>query len=273
MIRLVDTPELLIEHHPGTQPYAVISCAGVGIAEAGIPKPEFAKTLADTCEGEHIFYVIDRTLSWYNHTYDDCITHLTQALQEHGIKGVTTLGNSMGGTGAIAIGANLPGFQGALVFAPQMGAANDVVGHFETRWNHYFAAIKNWTIPSLAPFLRNGQNTIILGDRSWQDLKHADAMLKAMNGPEKLLVVRGFGHEAASGLRETGTLTKLIQHTLRPWATPPKSAAQILAADGYDISIGTLPWTGRTRFRALRHKLLGANASTGHRRRAKKLAK
>jgi len=96
-------------------------------------------------EGASAIFVTDKTRSWFNSVTAERVIEL---LAPHVAgKRINTLGNSMGGFGAIWITRYLP-VSVALAFAPQYSMHPDIVPD-ETRWPVARAAISAWRYPSL----------------------------------------------------------------------------------------------------------------------------
>ena len=98
---------------------------------------------------------------------------LNHEIQRRGSKHVFTLGNSMGGSGAIIFASALDNCKRAISFCPQSSVHPDIAA-FEDRWTDYRRAIVDWTVPDAIERMRPTREYIVFfGADDPRDLKHA----------------------------------------------------------------------------------------------------
>lgn len=148
-------------------------------------------------------FVTDKTRSWFNALDAGAVTGI---LAPH-VAGrrINTLGNSMGGFGAIWITRYLP-VSTALAFAPQFSMHPDIVPE-ETRWPAARARIASWRYPSLDGHFMPGTDYVTIsgntGDRvQWTRLP---ALPNARH-----YIVADADHAVAATLKRRGVLQDVI---------------------------------------------------------------
>jgi pimeloyl-ACP methyl ester carboxylesterase len=194
--------DILFQH--GTANYAVISFAGIGLGLGGLQTTEFSRSLGNTTP---TFYVIDKTRSWYNSTYDVIVEALAAALETRKLAYAATVGNSMGGFGAMLFAEALSGMTISLAFAPQSSVCRTLVP-WETRWQNWTGRITAWTIPDLAPRLGRVQHHVVFGSNDPLDRRHAARLAASRN--VKLHEVSDCGHDVAAVLKQRGQLAGFL---------------------------------------------------------------
>jgi len=129
----------------------VISFAGVGLNLGGLPQEEFVRTLSGNQHDQ--FFIIDKLRSWYNATASEILEQLYCRIEK--FDKVYTLGNSMGGFGAIYFGRQLQKCSAAVAFGAQYSVHPEIVPG-ETRWMEWRDKITTWRLPHAL----SGQGTL-----------------------------------------------------------------------------------------------------------------
>lgn len=112
----VDDDDLRITFEQGSEPLAVVAFTGISHRLGGVGIEEFKKSLV----GSHgpsasVIFVADMKRRWYNHGLGDRIAMLVNNLIDNlGALRSVTLGNSMGGSGAIILARRLKYCAGAV---------------------------------------------------------------------------------------------------------------------------------------------------------------
>src|ERR1700720_974617 len=120
-----------ITHQPGNNSVAIISFSGIGMGLGGIQIEEFRKSLVGT--SKNIYFVKDKTRHWYNSSFDEICCVLNENLSCRGVDHAITLGNSMGGFGAIIFAGKLRGCRSAIAFSAQ-SAVDPAIVPWEQRY-------------------------------------------------------------------------------------------------------------------------------------------
>lgn len=208
------TPEILIKDDnleiqwlQGRSDRLVVSFTGIG--RKSTPKVsgiEFPKISWQDGKNS-VLFVIDRNRSWYNREgLADRITEVVvDTARQHGLGDILTLGNSMGGYGAVLF-ANRVGANKAISFAPQFTMNDDVLR--DSRWQTYKQQMTGFTVNSLAECMDSPAQFIVLHGGRGQDRKH---YLRFPTGPNiSHFIVPRRTHAVATHLRTAGSLAPLI---------------------------------------------------------------
>ena len=204
---LFDDETCRIVHETGDNGRAVISFAGVGYALGGIQVEEFHRSL----DGTHldIYYVIDKERHWYNRCYDAVLATINRSLAERHIAESFTLGNSMGGFGAVLFASALERCRRAIAFSPQSSVCPAVVP-FEDRWREWTQHISRWQVPDAVPQMRRGVSYLLFfGATDMRDLRHIDR-LAAGAGETLCCRIEDRAHGVAAEIKRHGLLVPLL---------------------------------------------------------------
>ncbi|HEV2548689.1 MAG TPA: hypothetical protein VGU20_15215 [Stellaceae bacterium] len=208
---LFDDETCRIVHEPGDNGRAVISFAGVGYALGGIHVEEFRRSL----DGSHfdIYYVIDKERRWYNRCYDTVLATVNRSLAERRIAESFTLGNSMGGFGAVLFAGALRECRRAIAFGPQSSVCPAVVP-FEDRWREWTQHISDWRAPDAVPHMQQGLSYVLFfGAADPRDQRHAERF--ASRAGETLLCrIEESAHGVAAEIKRHGLLSPLLDGLL-----------------------------------------------------------
>lgn len=222
---MIDDEALRIACERGTSGRAVISFTGVGQGLGSIQKEEFARSLAGGGTND-LYYVIDKRRSWYNDTHariDGAFRDLAPA------RGAFTLGNSMGGFGALLFAPRLADCRAAIAFAPQFSVMKSIVPK-ETRWQEFISAIGTFEVEtclSEGPAAPRSRPTSFLffGADDRRDRPHADLFRKALTGDAAIFSIAGCGHDVAAWLKGRSALQPLLEAIIEGEAGPGEVSA------------------------------------------------
>lgn len=204
---IVDTDDVSILCSHGNTGHAVVAFTGVGRALGGIQTPEFQRSLANASGVNSVYYVIDRKRSWYEKTFDPIRSRLELELAD--FDRVTTLGNSMGGFGALLFGSFLPRCDRAVALVPQYSLAPHVVGDKEPRWGEYRSAIDEWRIDhALVHSSREKDYFVLFGAKA--DAWHRNQFHTKSTQNIRVYAFKGSNHRLAENLRDKGILVPLL---------------------------------------------------------------
>lgn len=209
---LYEDDALQIRYAPGSSDRMVIAFAGVGHGLGAIQQDEFIG--ASTGSGEnHALFVTDLHRSWYS--ADGMAKRIVDTVQDcrddAAIKHTATLGNSMGGYGALLFGEMLNA-QIAIGFVPQFTMNLSVIK--ERRWKEYRPAMVETNLDTAAPKPGGtAQRFAIFGAELPRDLIHADHF--DTNDRTVVLRLPGEGHNIAHKIKTFGLLAPLINSMLK----------------------------------------------------------
>lgn len=211
MALLWDDDFCRIVHEPGDNGMAVISFAGVGYALGGMQIEEFRRSL----DGSHfdIYFVIDKKRHWYNGIYERVLAVINASLEARGIARCFTLGNSMGGFGAVLFAGALSRCMRAIAFCPQ-SSVSPVHAPFENRWREWTASITAWRAPdAIAAMTEEVQSIVFFGAIEARDQLHAQRFAAA-EGNAIVCVIENCSHNIATYLKQRGVLIPLLNSLL-----------------------------------------------------------
>lgn len=178
-----------------------ICFTGIKQKMGGIGSEEFVGATA--LPGSSALFVHDLTRSWYNAFDPDLLRDVLMPRMAG--KVVVTIGNSMGGFGAILATRLFP-VATAIAFAPQFSVHPHIVPH-ETRWREYTRKIREYRHRSLAEaFTSSTRIYTINGDA---DARHWERFPRAANCEH--LLVDNTGHDPAMAVKKAGVLSTLIR--------------------------------------------------------------
>lgn len=212
MQNFFDNDELSVSYDYTGADTSIFSFTGVGLGLGGvttkdIQQEEFRKSLSlMPCNG---VFVVDKNRSWYSNTYiDDVLNKFMQDVHtKWNVKRVVTIGNSMGGTGAIKFGDLLNAYT-SIAFCPQSSVAPSCVP-FENRYDTYVqvnlgkfdlidVADKKYVLNALPLF---GMDEPV-------DMLHAERFYRAGILP---LVIANSNHDLAANLKKWGFLSEILR--------------------------------------------------------------
>lgn len=214
--------ELLLRQARGTGKRMVVSFAGAqqrnfrdftgaGQGKSGAGKDEFVSTASGGGDNYAVF-VTDKRRSWYSRPglFDKIVTEVKRLADASGVEDIVTIGNSMGGFGAMAF-ADALGARVAIAFAPQASMDPSVIE--EKRWSKFRAEMdpNNYITISSAEDSKC-LRFVVCGVRIPKDIRHANLIGKA-TGAHVFRIV-GTGHAVAIHLKQAGILADLVGHMM-----------------------------------------------------------
>lgn len=205
-IVLHEDADLLISWLPGAGHRAVLAFAGMVVALGGRQPLEFVGVAA--AEGRHVLFVSDLRHSWYSHPgLQDRIVRVVQDFcAAQGITDLCTIGNSMGGYGAILFASLLP-VRHVAAFVPQILLTPELLAM--QQWDEARACIQHGVVRDLVPGMltSTARFTLVYGDQDIDDNIHAAHLPKAANIDP--LIVKGCDHKVSRWLKDRGVLAAL----------------------------------------------------------------
>ncbi len=185
-------------------PGLFICFTGIRQAMGGIGAEEFTGSTA-VPEFSALF-VSDLKRTWYNGFPAERLTAILAPICAG--KRVVTIGNSMGGFGAIWA-TKIIEVDTVIAFAPQYSVHPEIVPG-ETRWREFTGAIRHFRHPSLVDAFTVGARIYTInGD---------DDRAHWMNFPEQAncehVLIPGSGHDPALAVKQSGALSHLIRSCL-----------------------------------------------------------
>jgi len=230
-----DALRILFVPGSGASADVVLSFTGVALRMGGIAQPEFARSLANQAVMRDTYFIIDRNPTWYNHSDQEILDVLAPRLAG---RRVHTLGNSMGGFGAILFSRLLAPCVSATAFVPQYSIRTDLVP-FETRWTERAALVSQWRHPTcLSGTTTANPPTVFCGADRAGDLQQAGLIHAGMGGQCAVFIIADCGHDVARHLRERGALADLLD-TAMSFPGQPARIAQRL--DHHGIAYAAWP--------------------------------
>jgi len=203
---IADDDALRIVALEGDTDIALVSFSGIGQGLGSLPKEEFGKALSGSKHWQ--FFVVDKRCTWYTATSARIVRHLSPILGR--FRKVVTLGNSMGGYGALLFASRLPNCASAIAFVPQFSMDPRVVPK-EKRWRRFTERIEDWPQQHL---LHGMPDTlplhIFFGARERRDGPHVDLFKQYATLGTSIYVLRGAAHDPARRLRDKGLLAATL---------------------------------------------------------------
>ncbi|NBO21000.1 MAG: hypothetical protein EBU97_03460 [Rhodobacteraceae bacterium] len=207
---LIDDDELLVRWLPGQGPRLVVVVSGFRAPNERKRRLEFAK-LASKARNNHVLFVTDLTYGWYSRP--GMLGRIEQFISEfaanHGLTDIVTLGESMGGYGAIALARNLP-VSHVAAFAPQILMTDDIIS--QKAWDPYRAGFNlDHLMRDLRPILaaRTSRVSIVIGDQFPNDILQRHS-LRGLEDAIQLTVLPGVGHLCPRFLKGAGLLPDMV---------------------------------------------------------------
>ena len=205
-VTVVDTDRLRITSTPGDTDVAVVAFSGVGMAIDQLPREEFVTTLKGATHGQ--MFVIDKARSWYNATAADIVAILKPLLAPY--RKVVTLGNSMGGFGAVYFAPRLPNVRTAIAFSPQFSVQAAIVPA-EKRWAEYRSAITSWTVRHAMEDARDDAELLLFfGTEERRDDPHRELFRDYATCRTAIFDIPEARHGTARHLKRAGLLGHLL---------------------------------------------------------------
>lgn len=205
---LVQDDDLHIRRIAGSGTGLVLVFTGVKHGLGGVPLDEFVGT-AQGGAGNHVLFISDAKRSWYSRAglVDRILGLVKDYCARHGVSRIQTLGNSMGGYGALLFCRFLP-VDLACAISPQISMHPDCIN--ERRWSQHRADFG----PDLPPSAVEGFDTlttravVLFGHAESRDRAQMRLIPPLPNLTQRGL--RGCGHDVARRLKEAGLYAQVF---------------------------------------------------------------
>jgi pimeloyl-ACP methyl ester carboxylesterase len=191
----------------------IIAFTGVGFALGGLQTREFARSLRPQVGSSDVCHVIDRTRSWYNSDTESVAEALRSVAADY--EDVVTLGNSMGGFGAVYFAGLIPNCVRAIAFCPQFSVMPGVIAPPTTRHEQFLESISEWRARTAVDHAQESVTYFVFyGSSDGIDARHAKRF--AADGPRSMQIVHlpMTGHRIAALLRNQVDLSQLLDQLL-----------------------------------------------------------
>jgi hypothetical protein len=180
---------------------AVISFTGIGNRLGGIHKQEFQSSLSGN---KDIYYIVDINKSWYSSCDNEISIFLKQHVNQQGYKNITTIGNSMGGSGAICFANLLSNCSTVIAFVPQSSIDPSVV-IFDRRYIKFSVRQEPLHlidfIERLSPWVTYH---LIVGSENYADICHSKRFYEALPSCCHVYEIPGGDHNVAQFIKRSG---------------------------------------------------------------------
>lgn len=228
-----DDDLLRITQADGDPARHVVSFTGIGWGMQGIQTEEWRKTLGAGGSGTAT-YVIDKQRGWYNSTYEPICRHL--AALAAGSGRVTTLGNSMGGFGALYFASAIPHCARAVAFAPQFSVNPALMPPKETRWAQYRRQIlTHHRGHALEHPSADIDYIAFYGEGTEIELAHARRLARVATPRTFIFLVGDCEHDVAATVKQAGLLPNLLDLLLGDAPFRPGAMVRLLREGGIKI--------------------------------------
>jgi pimeloyl-ACP methyl ester carboxylesterase len=223
----------LIARSEGNTGRAVVAFTGIGLRLGGIHKFEFRRSFSVASAISSVYYVVEKKMSWYERTYEVIASLLVEELAR--FDAVTTLGNSMGGFGAVLFAGDLPKCRRAVSFTPQYSMAPHVVGNNESRWQDLTQNITSWRFDHALVRANPAVQYFIFSDDN-DDRWHCEQFRRAAKANLGVYTMSGASHGLALNLSDRKLLALLVDGLLnQEWEF--RQALGFMHANGIDVSL------------------------------------
>ena len=180
---------------------AIISFTGIGKGLGGIQKQEFQSTFAGTRD---IYYVIDSKRSWYSSCKTGISNFISNHINNQGYKNITTIGNSMGGSGAIYFANLLENCFTSIAFVPQ-SSIDPSVASFEKRYIEFSRGYESASLINFTAHLSPKVTYhIVVGTENNIDVCHSKRFYEALPSNCHLYQIPGADHNVAQFIKKNG---------------------------------------------------------------------
>ncbi|PYC47476.1 hypothetical protein DI396_11030 [Litorivita pollutaquae] len=210
----------------GTGPRMVVSFTSIQHRhQDGTPRDEFLS--AASMDGENkVLFVSDLRWSWYSRAglMDKIIDYVTRIRDMAGATEICTIGNSMGGYGAMILPRYVPVARVA-AFVPQISMHPDLVT--EDRWPGVMKNHGTYPVKSAGDVVTEKSGTefyVTFGRNQKKDMAQAALLPDAPNLTVNMLP--RCAHDAAEKMKTAGVLNKAVAAKLTGDAKAVKSAVR-----------------------------------------------
>lgn len=199
---LVQDDELHIRCLPGSGSGLVLVFSGVKHGLGGVPMDEFAGSASGHARN-HVLFISDMRRSWYSRAglVERVLETVRAYCAVHDITGIQTLGNSMGGYGALLFCRHLK-VDLACAISPQISMHPDRIT--ERRWSQHWGDFgADLALSAVEGFAALPTRAVVLfGHDETRDRAQMRLIPRLPN--LTLRGLRGCGHDVARRLKEAG---------------------------------------------------------------------
>lgn len=198
--------DLSVAWLPGSTARLVLVFTSLQRAALHPDKLEFRGVASDHGRN-HVLFITDRDRGWYSTPgkRERIEAVVRRFLSEHDIRTVWSMGNSMGGYGAILFSDQLP-VSKVVAFVPQILIAGD--------WTAKWPSIKDSVECDLTPIIAGSDCVfhIVTGDAYANDQIHFNHLRRTLADAAhvKFVIAPGQGHDVAAWLKKQGQLAPLV---------------------------------------------------------------
>ncbi|SDY37962.1 hypothetical protein SAMN05444004_101294 [Jannaschia faecimaris] len=205
--------ELLLRWLPGSARRMIVVFTGVQAGFGGAPLDEFAASASRRGEN-NVLFVTDRRATWYSAPglWSKIVKLVRYLRRSEGIEEIVTLGNSMGGYGALLLPQDLR-VKRAIAFSPQLTLARDLTD--DTRWPDIMKRYGKMPARNVGETFASTRTQYYLtaGGGCREDIDHLEFAPQDKR-VHRWILPRG-RHNLAGSLKETGILYDLIGAIIR----------------------------------------------------------
>jgi hypothetical protein len=228
---IFEDEQIRITHLPGDSGTAVVAFGGINGRLSRVDVGEFHQSLSGL--RHDIFFVIEKIPRWYNGTFRRIAVTMENALSSGRFSRTVTLGNSMGGFGALAFAGVLPACDRAIAFSAQT-SVHPVVVPFEDRWPDLRGAITEWEVPDSIPLISSSvEYVVFVGADDPTDVRQA-ARLTNATARTSIIHVEGCGHNAAAFIKKRGLIVPVLDELIGRGIV--EKVRMLLSTDGQSIA-------------------------------------
>ncbi len=187
----------------------VVAFSGIGHGLGGMQTEEFAGSAAEKGGRNHVLFITDKQRSWFSAPglMDEITDHVRKIAAQVGVSSCVTIGNSMGGYGAVRLSREFP-VSCAVAFSPQFSMHPEIV--VETRWEEHRPFIDLARhLPLSDCMAPPARYYLVFGGSSRSETKHRD-LFPVFDGVT-ILSLPGAGHNIVQKIKDFGLLTTLVQ--------------------------------------------------------------
>ena len=205
--------DLAVAWLPGTTNRLVLVFTSITRKPLHPNRLEFRANASDQGQN-HVLFINDRRWSWYSRPgLRDRIADLVRkVIAAQGIETVWSIGNSMGGYGAILFRDRLP-ISKAIAFVPQILMQDEVINR--PNWADNRHRITVWVERDLTPIMaaKGTEFRLVYGDKDDDDPIHLGHLRQNLPDAShiRIVIVPGQTHTVAAWLKVKGQLARLIK--------------------------------------------------------------
>ncbi|MEJ0015749.1 MAG: alpha/beta hydrolase [Acetobacteraceae bacterium] len=214
-----DNDNFRISYQRGDSSTLVVAFTGIGHGLGGIQTEEFRNSLSQAGDmaSPQVAYVIDKRRLWYNNGMaDDIVRVLNDIVERENSTRVATLGNSMGGFGAIVFARRLSNCIQAIAFCPQ-SSVNADIAPFEDRWPEWRAGVSAWSVlDATLECDARVRYDVFYGMDDPIDMQHAGRFRSMEASNVTVHLVKDCSHDVAGFLKKRGELGAILGRLIWP---------------------------------------------------------